>query len=127
MLHRWQLRGDHVQHLGRMVPTYKFTYEQQAERFLYRAAGTSVPHMQPARNNDDVNTANTSLVRLNGRLFANGRQARRSRWTKRRFALSALVTWRPDLAALPFSAHPLVDHDGALWNIGSIGVGAQRD
>jgi carotenoid cleavage dioxygenase-like enzyme len=29
-----------------------------------------------------------------------------------------LKTWRPDLAGLPFSAHPKVDPDGTIWNFG---------
>jgi all-trans-8'-apo-beta-carotenal 15,15'-oxygenase len=27
-------------------------------------------------------------------------------------------TWRPDLAGMPFSAHPKVDPDGTIWNFG---------
>ena len=36
--------------------------EQAAGRFLFPAAGTTVPETQPVRNNDDANTANTSVV-----------------------------------------------------------------
>ena len=30
------------------------------------------------------------------------------------------VDWSPDLAGLPFSAHPKVEPDGTLWNIGCV-------
>ncbi|MCC8665070.1 carotenoid oxygenase family protein, partial [Xanthomonas hortorum] len=43
MVHRWRLDGGQVQHHARMVATHKFTQEQQAGRFLYRASGPAVP------------------------------------------------------------------------------------
>ena len=30
------------------------------------------------------------------------------------------MVWHPDLAGLPFSAHPKVEKDGTLWNIGFV-------
>jgi carotenoid cleavage dioxygenase len=30
------------------------------------------------------------------------------------------VTWREDLVAAPFSAHPLLEQDGSAWNFGSL-------
>lgn len=120
MVHRWQLGGTQVQHVGRMVATHKFTQEQQAGRFLYRAAGTSVPDMQPVRNNDDVNTANTSVAMLNGRLFALWEAGSAIELDPDALRTLGPVTWRDDLAAMPFSAHPLIDRDGSAWNFGSI-------
>ena len=32
----------------------------------------------------------------------------------------SFVDWSPDLAGLPFSAHPKVEPDGTLWNIGCV-------
>ncbi|CAD7374467.1 carotenoid oxygenase family protein [Xanthomonas arboricola] len=122
MVHRWRLSGAQVQHQARMVATHKFTREQQAGRFLYRAAGTSVPDMQPGRNNDDVNTANTSVAMLNGRLFALWEAGSAIELDPDALDTLGPVTWRDDLAAMPFSAHPLIDDDGSAWNFGSIGV-----
>ncbi|AOD13717.1 carotenoid oxygenase family protein [Xanthomonas fragariae] len=122
MVHRWRLNGAQVQHRARMVATHKFTQEQQAGRFLYRAAGTSVPDMQPARNDDDVNTANTSVAMLNGRLFALWEAGSAIELDPDALDTLGPVTWRDDLAAMPFSAHPLIDHDGSVWNFGSIGL-----
>ncbi len=86
-----------------------------------RPAGTSIPGALAVRNNDDANVANTSVTMINGPCSPCANPVRRSKWT--RFAADAgPVTWRPDLAALPFSAHPLADHDGSLWNFGSISL-----
>jgi carotenoid cleavage dioxygenase len=34
-------------------------------------------------------------------------------------ATRGIKTWRPDLKAMPFSAHPKIDPDGGLWNFGN--------
>lgn len=123
MVHRWHFNGDgSLTHRARMVATPKFTREQKAGRFLYPAAGTSVPNAQAVRNNDDANVANTSVMALNGRVFALCESGSAFEVHPDSLDTVGPVTWRPDLAALPFSAHPLVDRDGSLWNFGSISL-----
>lgn len=122
MVHGWRFDGDRVVHHGRMVATPKFTREQKAGRFLYPAAGTTVPNSQPVRNNDDANPANTSVMMLNGRLFALCEAGSAFELDPDQLSTIGPVTWRPDLASLPFSAHPLVDRDGSVWNFGAISM-----
>ncbi|HDS1039231.1 TPA: carotenoid oxygenase family protein [Stenotrophomonas maltophilia] len=123
MVHGWHFNGDgSLTHRARMVATPKFTREQKAGRFLYPAAGTSVPNAQAVRNNDDANVANTSVISLNGRLFALCESGSAFEVHPDSLETIGPVTWRPDLAALPFSAHPLVDRDGSIWNFGSISL-----
>lgn len=122
MVHGWGIADGRVMHHARMVRTPKFVREQRAGRFLFPAAGTVVPDAKPVRNNDDVTTANTSVMTLGGRLFA--LQESGSAFELDPATLDTLGprTWRPDLAALPFSAHPLVDRDGSVWNFGAINL-----
>ncbi len=123
MVHGWDFNGDgSLTHRARMVATPKFTREQKAGRFLYPAAGTSVPNAQAVRNNDDANVANTSVMALNGRVFALCESGSAFEVHPDSLETIGPVTWRPDLAALPFSAHPLVDRDGSVWNFGSISL-----
>jgi all-trans-8'-apo-beta-carotenal 15,15'-oxygenase len=123
MVHGWRFNGDGtLSHHARMVATPKFTREQQAGRFLYPVAGTSIPDMQPIRNNDDANTANTSVTVINGRLFALCEAGSAFELDPDELTTLGPVTWRPDLAAIPFSAHPLADRDGSSWNFGSISM-----
>ena len=122
MVHAWDLSPRGLVHRARMVATPKFTREQAAGRFLYPVAGTSIADARPVRNNDDANPANTSVMVLGGRLFALCEAG--SAFELERSELQTLgpVTWRSDLAALPFSAHPLVDRDGSVWNFGAISL-----
>lgn len=122
MVHGWRFGDGTVTHRGRMVETPKFRRERKAGRFNTLAAGTTVPDTVPIRNNDDANAANTSVVTINGRLFALCEAG--SAFELDPDALDTLgpVTWRPDLAALPFSAHPLQDRDGSWWNFGAMAM-----
>lgn len=123
MVHGWRFNGDgSLTHHARMVATPKFTREQKAGRFLYPTAGTTVPGALAVRNNDDVNVANTSVTVINGRLFALCEAGSAFELHPDSLDTVGPVTWRPDLAALPFSAHPLVDRDGSVWNFGSISL-----
>lgn len=122
MVHGWRFGDGAVTHRGRMVETPKFKRERGAGRFNTPAAGTTVPDAVPIRNNDDATTANTSVVTIAGRLFALGEAG--SAFELHPDALDTIgpETWRPDLQALPFSAHPLQDHDGSWWNFGALSM-----
>jgi carotenoid cleavage dioxygenase-like enzyme len=122
MVHGWRFDGPQLIHRARMVATPKFVREQKAGRFLYPAAGTSIPDSQPVRNNDDANTANTSVMTLNGRLFALCEAGSAFELDPEQLTTLGPVTWRPDLASVPFSAHPLIDRDGSAWNFGAISL-----
>ena len=123
MVHGWRFNGDGtLTHRARMVATPKFTREQKAGRFLYPAAGTVVPDVQPVRNNDDANAANTSVIRINGRLFALCEAGSAFELDPDDLTRLGPTTWRADLATVPFSAHPLVDRDGTVWNFGSLSL-----
>lgn len=122
MVHGWKLGDGKLVHQARMVATPKFSREQKAGRFLTPAAGTTVPDTQPIRNNDDVNAANTSVLTINGRLFALCEAGSAFELDPDQLTTMGPVTWRPDLASVPFSAHPLVDRDGSVWNFGNISL-----
>lgn len=120
MLHAWRCANGRVEHRARMVGTSKYVREQAAGRFLLPAAGTTVPDAVAIRNNDDVNTANTAVIRFGGRLFALWEGGSAIELDPADLRTLGPVTWREDLVAAPFSAHPLLDRDGSLWNFGSL-------
>ena len=122
MVHGWRFGENRVTHRARMVATPKYQREQKAGKFLYPVAGTTIADTQPIRNNDDVNVANTSVMTLNGRLFALCEAGSAFELDPDQLTTMGPVTWRPDLASVPFSAHPLVDRDGSAWNFGAISM-----
>lgn len=122
MVHGWRIQDGAIVHRARMVETPKFRRERSAGRFNTLAAGTTVPDQEPIRNNDDANAANTSVVTINGRLFALCEAGSAFELDPDHLDTIGPVTWRDDLKALPFSAHPLRDADGSWWNFGALAV-----
>ncbi len=122
MMHAWRIQRGAIEHRGRMVATPKFVREQRAGRFLLPAGGTTVPGALPIRNNDDINTANTAVFRHNGRLFALWEGGSATELDPDDLRTLGPVTWREDMVAAPFSAHPLLDGDGTTWNFGSLNL-----
>ncbi|SDF78242.1 MULTISPECIES: carotenoid oxygenase family protein [unclassified Duganella] len=115
---RWQIGDGKVSHIGRFVATQKFVDESKAGQFLYPAFGTYVDR-KGMKNNDTVNVANTNLLPLNGRLYALWEGGSATEMDPQTLATRGIKTWRSDLKAMPFSAHPKMDPDGGLWNFGT--------
>ncbi|TDK23736.1 carotenoid oxygenase [Luteimonas aestuarii] len=122
MVHGWRFGDGVVTHRGRMVQTPKFMRERAAGRFNTLAAGTTIPDAGPIRNNDDANAANTSVVAIGGRLFALCEAGSAFELDPDQLDTLGPVAWRPDLQALPFSAHPMQDRDGSWWNFGAMAM-----
>lgn len=127
MMNAWRIqpgagqRGA-VEHRARMIATPKFVREQQAGRFLLPAGGTIVPGALTIRNNDDMNTANTAVIRHHGRLLALWEGGSATELDPDTLRTLGPVTWREDMVAAPFSAHPLRDRDGSVWSFGSLNL-----
>ncbi|HEY5971714.1 MAG TPA: carotenoid oxygenase family protein [Pseudoxanthomonas sp.] len=122
MVHGWRFDESAVTHRARMVATSKYMREQKDGRFRVAAAGTTIPDAQPLRNNDDANTANTAVTMIGGRLFALWEGGSAFELDPDSLQTLGPVTWRDDLASLPFSAHPLRDRDGSSWNFGVLSM-----
>ena len=119
MVHAWRMADGRVSHLGRMVRTQKYREEAAADQLLYPGFGTAIAR-RPIGNNDSVNAANTSALPHAGKLYAMWEGGSATELDPQTLATRGLKTWRDDLTALPFSAHPKVEPDGTLWNIGAV-------
>jgi carotenoid cleavage dioxygenase len=122
LMQSWRFASGGVEHRARMAATSKFVREQQAGRFLVPAGGTTVPDALPIRNNDDMNTANTAVIRMGGRVLALWEGGSAFEIDPDTLASRGLVTWREDVVGAPFSAHPLLDADGTMWNFGALSM-----
>jgi len=118
MAHRFVIEGTQVHHQGRYVATAKRTAEVRAGRRLVDAFGTTLPGVEPATSADSINVANTSVLPLGGELLALWEGGSATRLDPRTLETLGVKTWRPDVAGMPFSAHPKVDPDGTVWNFG---------
>jgi len=119
MVHAWHIGGGQVRHEARFVQTQKYVEESAAGRFLYPTFNTFLDR-RPVGNNDTVNAANTNLLPHAGKLYALWEGGSATEIDPQGLATRGIKSWRDDLAALPFSAHPKVTPDGTLWNFGVV-------
>lgn len=116
---RWTIAGGEVRHQGRFVETRRYQDESAAGQFLYPAFGTWVGR-RGFRDNDTLNAANTNLLPFNGRVYALWEGGSAIEVDPDSLATVGVKTWREDLRAMPFSAHPKLDPQGGMWNFGAL-------
>lgn len=120
MVHAWRFGEQGVSHQARFVRTKKFLAEQQAGEFLVPAFGTPIEAKIPMRSSDTMNTANTNVIQLDGRLLALWEGGSAHAMDASNLQTHGIVSWAPELAGMPFSAHPKVEADGTMWNFGTM-------
>jgi carotenoid cleavage dioxygenase len=116
---RWSIAGGRVTHQGRFVETRRYLDETQAGQFLYPSFGTHVAR-RGFRDNDTLNAANTNLLPFNGRVYALWEGGSATELDPDTLVTAGVKTWREDLRAMPFSAHPKLDPQGGMWNFGAL-------
>ncbi len=123
MVQRFTIGPHGIAHVGRFVQTPKLTAEQSAGRFLMSAFGSVVAGAEgrPIGGPDALNVANTSVVEHAGRVLALWEGGSAFELDRQTLTTRGAVTWRDDLAQLPFSAHPKIEASGHLWNFGTSG------
>jgi all-trans-8'-apo-beta-carotenal 15,15'-oxygenase len=121
MVQQFSIEEGRVSHRGRLVRTAKLQAEQKAGRFLMSALGTVIEDGPPAGGPDSFNTANTNALEHAGQVLALWEGGSAHALDPADLRTLGPVTWRKDLAQVPFSAHPKVDASGHLWNIGTSG------
>ena len=118
MVQAFRFQGQSVRHWGRMVRTQKRVRELEAGKFLYGGAGSRIPNALAARNNDTTNPANISVVPFDGELLALWEAGSPYAVDPDDLQTRRRIDWSSETARLPFSAHPVRDEDGSLWNFG---------
>ena len=121
MVQQFRIDGGRIAHRGRLVRTSKLQAEQRAGRFLMPTVGTFIEGAPPLTGPDSLNAANTNALEHGGRLLAMWEGGSAYAMNAADLSTQGPVTWGAGLQQLPFSAHPKVDADGHLWNIGTQG------
>ena len=121
MVQQFTLAGGQITHRGRLVRTAKLQAEARAGRFLMNTFGTAIAGGPPGTGPDSFNTANTNALEHAGRVLAMWEGGSAHGLDPKDLSTQGPVVWRSDLQQVPFSAHPKVDPQGHLWNIGTSG------
>lgn len=118
MVQRFDFANHRVTHSGQFVHTERYLREGQAGQYINHHGGTALPFAKPARNNDSLNQANIALLEWDEELLALWEGGSAYRMDLDTLTTLGRKTWRKDMENMPFSAHPLVDRDGSMWNVG---------
>lgn len=118
MVQAFRFAGGTVSHRGRIVETAKVKAESEAGRAVRATFGTAFPGMERPPNPDSVNTANISVLWHANRLMALWEAGSPYRLDPDSLETKGRHSWSEATKGLPFSAHPRIDADGTLWNIG---------
>lgn len=126
MVQKFDIAHGKVSHMGKFIQTKKFKAEEKVGRFRYSTAGTAIPDALPIRNNDDLNVANTSVIPWRGELLALWEAGSPYRIDPNSLATLGVKSFGDKFKQLPFSAHPLPDGQGGMWNFGSWYIGGDN-
>lgn len=121
MIQRIAFTDGKAIHSGRFVQTPKRRAEQAAGRFLAAGFGTAGDPSYAIESPDDTNAANTSVIMAGGDLLGLWEAGSAFRVDPATLETRGVKTWRPDLAGMPFLAHPKREPDGRIWNLGVSG------
>ena len=118
MVQAFTFTGTSVSHRARILDTPKRDREMRAGKRIVPAFATLPPNPTPILRPDDMNVANTSMLAHAGQLMALWEGGSALSVDAETLSAEEFVAWSPELSGVPFSAHPKVEPDGTLWNIG---------
>ncbi len=115
---RFAIEGGRARHMGRFVDTPKRRLEMAEQRIIMPGFGTAGAPGAPVESPDDVNAANTSVMIAGDDLWALWEGGSPTRMDPETLTTRGVEPFRPDLAGMPFLAHPKVEPGGRIWNLG---------
>ncbi len=118
LVQAWQIGDKGIRHHSRFVQTPKHELESKSNRFEVMAAGTTIETPRAVSGPDDVNTANISMMHLAGKTYALWEAGSAFEINADTLETIGSKTWREDLEGVAFSAHPVYEPDGSVWNVG---------
>ncbi|MHA6718198.1 carotenoid oxygenase family protein [Sphingomonas sp. RS6] len=124
MVRRFAIRDGDARLAARFVDTEKRRQEKAAGRMLMPGFGTPSRQGAILTGPDSANAANTSVMMAGGELWALWEGGSAYALDPESLATIGPKTLRPDLAQMPFLAHPRVEPDGTIWNLGLSGARA---
>ncbi len=106
---------------ARFVDTPKRRLETKLDAIVQPGFGSSRRDGAVVNGPDDTNAANTSVLMSGGELLALWEGGSPAILDPETLETRGFKTFRRDLKQMPFLAHPRVEPDGTVWNLGGNG------
>ena len=124
LIRRFAVEGDDVRFSARFADTPKRRQESELDAMVMPGFGTAPDPRARISSADDVSPANTSVLMAGNRLWALWEAGSPLALDPDTLETQGFVTLRSDLKSMPFLAHPRVEPDGRVWNLGLNGAQA---
>lgn len=118
LVRRFRIRDGQAELAARFVDTPKRCQEERLGAMVMPGFGTTSDPRAEIGSPDDANAANTSVMMAGDRLWALWEGGSPAAMDPETLATEGFVTLRPDLRGMPFLAHPRIEPDGRVWNLG---------
>lgn len=103
---------------ARFADTPKRRFESEIGAVVTPGFGTVGDGRARIGSNDDANAANTAVLPAGNEVWALWEGGAPLAMNASDLSSQGFVTLRDDLKGMPLQAHPRIDTDGAIWNIG---------
>lgn len=121
LVRAWQVNGNEASLAARFVDTPKRRHEESVGRIVQPGFGTSARKGHVLSGPDDANAANTNVIAAGDRLLALWEAGSAFELDPVTLETRGTETFKPELASMPFLAHPRVEPSGRIWNLGISG------
>jgi all-trans-8'-apo-beta-carotenal 15,15'-oxygenase len=121
LVRKWRVRGGKATLAARFVDTPKRRLESKLDAIVQPGFGSARRDGAVVNGPDDTNAANTSVLVRGGELWALWEAGSPVVLDPQTLETRELKTFRRDLKQMPFLAHPRVEPDGTVWNLGGGG------
>lgn len=121
LVRKWRIRDGKATLAARFVDTPKRRLETKLDAIVQPGFGSARRDGAVVNGPDDTNPANTSVLVKGGELWALWEAGSPTILDPETLATKGFKTFRRDLKHMPFLAHPRVEPDGTVWNLGGGG------
>ncbi len=118
MVQRFAFADGQIKHHGKMIETARNFAELKAKRIQFVGFGSHGHDLTSGGSADNTNTANISLLNHAGELLALWEGGSAHVINPESLETEGRKVWSSETDGLPFGAHPRVDTDGSVWNVG---------
>lgn len=122
-IQRFAIADGQARHRAKFADTNKRRIEMARQQIVMPGFGTRGERGARVDNSDSMNAANTSVIVVGDELWALWEGGSPTQLNRETLETAGIRTLRSDLAHMPFTAHPKVEPNGRIWNIGFFGAG----
>lgn len=118
LIRRFHIEDGRASLAARFADTAKRRQETRLGAMVMPGFGTNADPRAEIQSADDANPANTSVIPVGDDVWALWEGGSPMAMDGSSLETKGLVTLRPDLKSMPFLAHPRIEPDGRIWNLG---------